>query len=98
LDFAVAAGIAVDVKSSVMSKGESSVGAAGLTAALPGAGFAAAVEGAGAAAAAFTVPGLAAPGVPFIGAPQNGQLTASSSRTDCLHAGQNAKSISKRLW
>lgn len=37
----------------------------------------------------FAAGGLAAlPGLAFIEAPQNGQSTASSSRTDCLHDGQ----------
>src|SRR5262245_53288168 len=44
-------------------------------------------------AAGFAAGARAGAAPPFIGAPQNGHSTASSSRTDCLHAGQVGRSI-----
>jgi hypothetical protein len=40
--------------------------------------------------------GLACPAPPFIEAPQNGHSTASSSSTDCLHAGHVGRSMLPR--
>jgi hypothetical protein len=70
------------------------VGVAGLVAGagvLFGSGRAVGRGGAAAGLADARVPGAGAP--PFIGAPQNGQTSASSSRTDWRQEGQDGRSI-----